>query len=118
MPATDKLSQDTPLPRQPSTVVGVAWYRPEQWEKLRKISLDRSDLEKTHAEWLAIVAEKLLDFKQMGITPRPVEVDVDELAHWCKQHQRPVDAAARSEFVAVKLTEAGEEGAEYSATTP
>ena len=109
MPNKNELFQDTPLSQRPDTAVGIAWYLPEQWEKLRKISADRADLEETHAEWLAIATESLLNFKHMGITVQPVEVDVDELAHWCKRRKRPVNATARSRFVAVKLAEHNEE---------
>lgn len=33
-------------------VMGIAWYRPEQWPRLREVSADIEGLEETHAEWL------------------------------------------------------------------
>ena len=34
--------------------VGVAWYRPWEWEKLRRVAADPEKLESIHAEWLRI----------------------------------------------------------------
>ena len=40
-----------------STIVGVAWYEPDEWDQLRAVAPDAEKLEATHAEWLAF-AEK------------------------------------------------------------
>ena len=87
----------------PSTLLGIAWYRPEQWPKLLKISVDRQSLHDTYAEWLTNVTQKMIELVQMGYTVRPVEVDVDDLLRWCKQHGYTVNGAARSQFVVEKL---------------
>jgi len=33
-------------------VTGIAWYRPEQWERLREVSEDVENLEETYEAWL------------------------------------------------------------------
>ncbi|MHB8791147.1 MAG: hypothetical protein ACYDBT_14865 [Desulfobulbaceae bacterium] len=35
----------------------VAWYKPDQWRRLREISEDRDRLEETYGEW-QILAKK------------------------------------------------------------
>ena len=37
-----------------ATVMGVVWYRRDQWDRLLEISSDRSELENTHEEWKAV----------------------------------------------------------------
>jgi hypothetical protein len=40
---------------------------------------------------------------KMGIVPRRVSVDVDELVRWCQDQKRPGDRAARAAFAAEKV---------------
>ena len=39
-------------PRAKKLVVGIAWWRPQDWNRLREISDDRQNLEDSHREWL------------------------------------------------------------------
>ncbi len=89
--------------RRGSSALGVTWYRADQWPRLRAIAADPEVLEETHAAWLAEVTQRLKELEQRGISVQPVEVDVDELEAWCRQRRRRVDAAARAEFVAIKV---------------
>jgi hypothetical protein len=91
------------------TATGVAWYRPEQWDRLLEISSDRAELEDTYDEWNAVAEENLRMLTQHGYTLRKVEIDLEELLIWCNLQNRPVDGNARSEFTAVKLRESEQE---------
>ena len=82
-------------------VFGVAWYKRAQWERLLQIAADRDDLEDTYQEWQETAEEVLRALERPGIVLR--KVDVEELLSWCNAQNRPVDGAARSEFVAEKL---------------
>lgn len=83
--------------------VGVAWYRPEQWERLRDISVDKDVLEETHAEWLQNAEKALQEFRRQGVEPVKVDVDVEELLEWCESRDIAVDGKARSDYTAAKL---------------
>ena len=85
--------------------LGLAWYKPEQWGRLLEIAADAEELEKTYAEWLAIANKALRDLEAQFVFPEKVEVDVEELLAWCRERKRPVDGAARSEYVAWLLRE-------------
>lgn len=37
-----------------ATAIGIAWYEPSDWTKLRAIAPDVETLENTHGEWLAL----------------------------------------------------------------
>lgn len=88
---------------QINTDLGLGWYRPEQWQRLREISADREALHDTYAAWLHEANASLQKWRRMGMHVRPVEIDVDELLAWCIARQLKVDAAARSRFVTEKV---------------
>jgi hypothetical protein len=77
---------------------GVAWYRPGQWARLLEVSVDRDSLEETYEEWLSLAEKAMFDIKRTGISPRKVDIDIEELVLWCQAQKRPVNAAARAEF--------------------
>ena len=94
--------------RPGDAVIGVAWYRREQWDHLLQIAADREVLEDTYEEWKVTAEESLKKFAMSGHHLRKVDIDVEELLGWCNVHNRPVDGAARSEFAADKLRQKDE----------
>lgn len=84
-------------------VTGIAWYRPDQWDRLLSVSEDRDQLESTHAEWKATAEQMLKDIERRGAVVHRIAVDVDELLGWCRVGGRPVNAETRSQFVAEKM---------------
>jgi hypothetical protein len=93
-------------PGSTGMVSGVAWYRAEQWPRLLETSVDRLELERTYDEWHAMATEGLAELARAGVWPQKVDVDVDEMVEWCRTRGRPVDAAARAQFVALKVKQA------------
>ena len=97
-----KQADDSNL-RRSQLRMGVAWYRKEQWELLRKISEDVDELEETYEEWLREATVGLKRMKDLGMEVEEVDVDVNELVAWCKQRGEPVNGSSRSEFAADKI---------------
>jgi hypothetical protein len=79
-------------------VIGVAWYRREQWPMLRAMSADADQLEETYDEWVASASRQIRDLESRGIQVRKIDVDVGALTRWCQAQGRIVDAAARAEY--------------------
>ena len=92
-----------------ATVMGVAWYRRDQWDRLLEISSDRAELEDTYDEWKAVAEENLVNLSQLVNKLRKVHIDVEELLIWCNSQNRAVDGDARTEFTVVKLRESNQE---------
>jgi hypothetical protein len=88
-----------------SVVLGVAWYRKEQWGRLLEISKDRDQLEDTYEAWEASAKASLPKLRKKDVIPRKVDIDVEELLRWCQSGGRAVDASARVIFAAEKLRE-------------
>lgn len=84
-------------------VTGFAWYRREQWSRLREVASDRDKLDDSYAEWLAGAQKALLEMALADVPVKRVDVDVDALLRWCQAEGRPVDSAARAAFVADEL---------------
>jgi len=84
-------------------VIGMAWYRPEQWHRLRQGSADVEDLEEFYYEWLSIASARFQELRQLGLDIRKVDVDVEDLLEWCKGQGRRVDSEARALYVAEKI---------------
>jgi hypothetical protein len=84
-------------------VVGIAWYRRDQWARLREISLDADEIEATYDEWLECAWKRMSELRQHGCEAQRVDVDTEELLRWCTKKGVRVDAAARSEFAAERV---------------
>ena len=91
-----------------ATVMGVAWYRRDQWDRLLEISSDRAELEDTYDEWKAVAEENLVNLAQHGYELCKVQIDVEELLIWCNSQNRTVDGDARTEFTVMKLRESNQ----------
>ncbi len=88
-----------------NTILGVAWYTHEQYERLLELANDRDNIEDTYERWQATAEKMMVKLSKPGVLPRKVHIDVEELVAWCKAHNRPVDGAARTVFVADKVEE-------------
>ena len=54
-------------PSEEDVVIGVAWYRPEQYERLLEISVDGEELEATYDEWMENAEDTLKEIQKKGI---------------------------------------------------
>ena len=67
-----------------NSVTGVAWYRREDWSRLREIASDRTNLDDSYEAWLAGAQKTLLDLAIAGVAARRVSVDIEALVRWCR----------------------------------
>jgi len=86
-----------------AAILGIAWYKGEEWSHLLEISADRDELEDTHEEWLHNAEIRLHEMAEKGINAVRVYINVDELHDWCIVQGRPLDGSARAVFTAEKL---------------
>jgi hypothetical protein len=80
-------------------IMGVSWYRPEQWERLREISADKATFDTPYEASLVEWEKKIRDLETQGIRPIKVEVDVDELLTWCTTQGLAVTPETRTKFM-------------------
>jgi len=84
-------------------VVGIAWFQPESWERLKVIADDRADLDDSYDEWKKNANTAISDIRATGKVVKRVNVDIDELLRWCQTQNKPVNSAARAHFVSERL---------------
>jgi hypothetical protein len=92
----------------PEVVLGIAWFRPDQWELLRTLSVDPDVLEPTHTEWEQLARRTVKDLASQGILARKVDVDVERLQAWCNAQDRPLNASARAAYASERLRDGNE----------
>jgi hypothetical protein len=88
-------------------VVGVAWYRPEQWQRIRDISSDTDYLEDTYEEWLHLAEQKLAELIAAGLSVEKVDIDSEQLIAWCNERGLDINGEARSSYTVERLRERG-----------
>jgi hypothetical protein len=81
------------------TFVGIGWYKKEQWEELRRVSVDKERLEATWDDWAENAERTMVHLMQQGHHVEKVTVDVSDLVAWCQKKGRPCDGDARAMFV-------------------
>ena len=87
----------------PTAAIGVAGYRPEQWETLRNVSDDRDKLEETYVEWLVESERVVKQLQQRGLRVIKVDVEIEDLMLWCESQRIPLDSEAHSNYAAFKV---------------
>jgi hypothetical protein len=83
--------------------LGVAWYRPDQWDELLRIAPDAKKLERTYEEWREFAANGIKALEQGGVKVSKIDVDLAELVEWCDREGRQPDADSRAAFGAERL---------------
>src|SRR4030095_12208397 len=86
-------------------IMGVSWYRPEQWARLREISEDKATFDTSYEESLVEWEKKIQDLEAQGMRPIKVEVDVEELLPWCTTQGLPLTPETRTRFMMNTLRE-------------
>ncbi|WP_315737763.1 MULTISPECIES: hypothetical protein [unclassified Bradyrhizobium] len=83
---------------EPTLEIALAWFKPEEWEDIRRICPDLHD---TYEEWLAS-AQEVIDTIGSRSDERIVKVILTaaELRKWQRATGRKVDGRVRSQLAA------------------
>ena len=60
--------------------IAFAWYRPEDWQRLREISSDTETLEPTYDEWLMQAEDGFRKTRDAGMDVTKIFINLNELA--------------------------------------
>jgi hypothetical protein len=88
--------------------IAFAWYRPEQWHRIRDISSDAEDMDDSYLEWLQLAEEKLNELQSSGLRVEKIEIDSEQLIRWCNEQGLDINGKSRSKYAAAKLGELDE----------
>lgn len=84
-------------------MIGIGFYRREQWSLLRDTAVDAHLLEERYDDWIEVVDSAIVKIRDRGLEPKLVDVDVDKLLAYCKRRGVPNNAETRAKFIS-KLT--------------
>lgn len=86
-------------------VLGIAWHRQEQWDRVLQTAEDADEMHSSYAEWEASAEESFSFMVAQGLAVRKVDYDLDQFLLWCRVKRVPVNGPSRSSFIAEKLHE-------------
>jgi hypothetical protein len=86
-------------------VMGVTWYRPEQWHLLQEVVEDKENFDKTYEESRLDSENQMKQLESQGLRPVKVEVDVEEMLTWCSTQRLAITPETRTKFMMTKLRE-------------
>jgi hypothetical protein len=87
------------------SVVGIGWYKENQWELLLKHAVDKADLEPTYADWLEGITEGIDNLSKTGLKVEKIPLDVKKMIKWCKERGYEFDGESRSVYITQKIKE-------------
>ena len=85
-------------------VVGIAWYRPEDYSLLLALFEDRENLPQTFAAWLAKAETIEQEVRSTGVRVVRVTITPHEFTRWCASRELRFNAEARSRFASERAT--------------
>ena len=85
---------------------GIAWYRQEDYAKIKRIMIDHRKLPDTYKKWSKSANAGVEKLRAEGHIVEKVNIDPETFPSWCIANGMEVDANARmrfaSDFVARK----------------
>ena len=100
-----EVAKENSIESHDTMVLGFAWYRPDQWRRVREISADEDDLHDSYLEWLQSAEERLQELRSSGLRVEKVDVHSEALILWCNERGLENNGAARSRYVAERLSQ-------------
>lgn len=79
--------------------VGVGWYTPGDWERIKATATDPDGFESSFAEWEQMANDNFDRIRKRYPGAVKVNVLADDFLSWCLAEGKPNDAGVRSEFV-------------------
>ena len=81
-------------------VVGIAWYRPDSYERIVTLMADGASFPKTHASWRQKAGRMERELARQGSRTIRVDIDPEAFFAWCEERGLSPDSGARSQYVA------------------
>ena len=86
-------------------VVGVGWYAPEDWARVRATATDPESFEDSFVEWEACATGGLAVIRKGYPNATKVMVCANHFLAWCLFEKKVNNSSSRSEYVAHLLEE-------------
>ena len=81
-------------------VIGIAWYRREDFDWWQATAEDRDVFDDTYEEWLERARRTCREMLGRGTAIERVDLDPKEFTEWCRSQDIKMNGEARSRFAA------------------
>jgi len=82
--------------------VGIAWYRKEDYERVRAISDDVHTFPDTFEDWEKRAEERREEMLKLGHVVIKAYIDPDTFPTWCRANRYKVDSKGRMVFASAE----------------
>jgi len=79
--------------------VKIGYYRKEDWQRFAEMIDDRESMHDTWEDWHKSFLKAKNDLTSQGFEVMKVEIDLDELRHYCAMRGIKNDGGARAQFI-------------------
>jgi len=83
---------------QPTTLVGMSWYRAEDYPAIQRIMEDKHTLFRTFHEWRMAAENGEKQLTRKGIKVIRAYIDPNTFPEWCRSRGYNVNAEARKAY--------------------
>ena len=90
---------------EPARRIGLPWYRPEDYQRIRAMMADRHNLAPSYESWLAAAENNETVGREAGIHISRILIEPEAFARWCTEKGVEPDSAARRDYVAERSAE-------------
>ena len=80
----------------------IAWFQPEEWQRLKEVVDDPSSLDDTYEEWRTSAEKTIAELRVNGQSVRKIAIKISSLLTWCESKGLKPDSKARSEYAAFR----------------
>ncbi|WP_407530665.1 hypothetical protein [Methylobacterium oryzisoli] len=94
--------------------VGMAWYRPEDYTRLRELMQDADRLPDSYDAWRISAEQVEREVTRSGMAVIRVLITPEEFVAWCKERGVQADATARSRFASESVARSDAAGWEVA----
>lgn len=92
-------------------IIGMAWYKPENFVRLREMFEDGHKLHRTYEAWFSAAETGRKKFEAEGVRIVCVDIDPDQFPEWCKINGMKLNAEGRNRYaslIAYKVVTGGQ----------
>ena len=84
-------------------LIGLPWFRKEDFASLRDVFSDRENVHDTWEEWLQSALKMEAAIKAQGGRAERVDIEPKAFADWCKRNGLKTDGRGRQAFAAAAI---------------
>jgi|SRR5580704_4484660 hypothetical protein len=82
----------------PPEIIGIAWYKKEDYKRIVSISKDGNIFSPSYEVWLAAAEKHVRALESKGFTVIKTEINPDTFPAWCAANGMDINGKARIAF--------------------